>query len=151
MSNSSAEPVKAGISSSDLREIDSWESAINLATNAFGGIVNAADVLGDGFQNVDKERLIDREFVILSYTFTKDKTSDAPFVVVRVVLRDGRKLFFTDGSTGVMSQCRDLESAGLTGGIYVARGLRVSRYTVTDDKGKDKEAATYYFDTSNAS
>lgn len=140
------------LSAEALREINSFDDAIRLLDETVG-MVNIADVLGDGFTKIEKERLIDKEFVLLGYTFAKDTTGNnadndesKTFVICRVVLRDGRKLFFTDGSTGVMAQCRALADANIVGGIYVARGLRVSEYEIVVD-GKSQPASTFYFDT----
>lgn len=134
--------------SADLQNIASFDDALAFATDTFGAIVDSADVLGDGFSRVDKAQLIHKTFIVLGWTFAKDKATEQDFVVVRIVTRGNKKLFFTDGSTGIFAQLTQLSNErGIYGGLLVSDGLRVSEYTVTDDKGKESAASTYYLST----
>jgi hypothetical protein len=62
-------------------------------------------------------------------------------------LKDGKKVVFNDGGTGIPPQLRTFieENGGRDTGIFCEKGLRVSRYKYVDEKdGKEKDAATFY-------
>lgn len=140
----------------ELRAIASFEDALALASDAFhGNAVAISDVLSDGFGALkEKDRLLGVKFLIVSYTLSRSKEhfdengEGQVFATARIVTERNEKLFITDGSAGICKQLSQLAAQGLYGNILVPRGLRVSEYEYTDDKGKRSTARTFYLDTS---
>lgn len=117
-----------------------WPAVTNLndALALFGNVVQATDVFGDGVEFIkDKSVLIGRPFLILQWHWNEEQK----FVTVHVMGENGSQARFNDGGTGVYKSLRDAEERGLTGGIMVPYGLRVSRYTHPEFG----ESETYYF------
>lgn len=111
----------------------------------------AHEVLGDGFDPIDdKRKLVGVDMVLLQWTFSSSDKYNGEFVTVRAMTADNRKIRFTDGSTGIAAQLRDLttarEKAGhpYPNGGLICPGLRVSDYTYTNEKGQKSAASTYY-------
>lgn len=151
-----------------LREINSLDEAL-AAINAAGiTVVDATEVMGDGFELLDekeKSQLVGVHFVIMS-------AAEAPgdygksFVSLRVVTKDGRKLIINDGSTGIRDQIVDYTTHhGSPVGLHFPNGLRASTYSFCEEckhiVGKSgveqcpecshspmSPASTYYLDTS---
>lgn len=98
---------------------------------------------------VQKESLIAVPFLAVNWRFNDNETGT--FVSVEFMSQAGERGVFNDGGTGVMAQLAAItaerESAGHKfprSGRLVRRGLRVSRYTFTNEKGKEQQAETYY-------
>ena len=111
----------------------------------------AADVLGDGFESVDKkETLVGERMALLSWTFSESKEYGGEFVTVRAITLNNRRIRFTDGSTGIKDQLKRLTEARteaghkMPNGALLCGGLRVSEYDYQDDKGKVTRAKTFY-------
>lgn len=142
------------VSDDALAEIQSFDDALALINETFGGAVVEADkTLGTGFAVLDdKNKLIDVPFVAVKIDeHTSEISAEGKFVSLHVVTQDGRKLIVNDGSTGIYAQVQALwerkpELRGLP--LMVRHGLRRSDYTYTDTDGKQKPATTYYLDTS---
>lgn len=145
------------ISTDDYRNITSFDDAMRLVEDKFGGEIYSADMLGDGFTlvegNDDKVQFIGSPMLILSATLHDSKTmknddgSPKQFAVLRIVTKDGRKAIVTDGSTGIMEQVKAMRvhvPASEGKPIYVPKGFRVSEY-VHPQHGAAK---TFYLDTS---
>ena len=131
------------ISVEQRRDIQTFADAKALATEVFGTVTLAADVLGDGFVLLkDKNKLVNVPFVILSFSFHTDEKTEQEYVVVRLVTINDQKIIITDGGTGIYAQLSDLRGRGIEGGIGV-NGLRVSEYEVFVD-GKTSMAASHY-------
>jgi hypothetical protein len=139
-----------GFTHEELESITSWEQAIREAANLFtGGIINAQE-----YEAVDKEDLIDKPFLILSWEKgVKSDYRDGEFVIVKAITPDNKKILFTDGSTGIRDYLfRVTARTGRTGGVNAVKGLRVSKYGLTaDDMPCDMDSpdrvgigATYY-------
>lgn len=145
--------VTPQFSNDDLREIDSFESALNLlgATLGAESIDDASEELGNGFELIeDKKQLVGTTMVLLSWRFPEsDKGAEGYFAAVQAVTKDGRKVIFNDGSsTGIYRQLRDYSArTGKYAGLVVRRGLRESTYPYTDSNGRTSQATTYYLDT----
>lgn len=135
----------------DLANITSAKD-ISAAFEAAGMIIGrATDELGDGFQEIEKRQLIDQAMILLSWTFAESKEYQGnEYVIVRAMLPDDRKVFFTDGGAGIYKQLKSLTAkradqnhpnpnAGL-----ICNGLRLSEYDYTDDKGATSRAKTFY-------
>lgn len=125
------------------RNITSFAEAKALATEVYGAVTLAAEVLGDGFELLkDKDKLVNVPFIILNYSFHKDEKTGQEYAVVRLVTINDQKVIITDGGTGIYAQLRDLSARGINGAIGV-NGLRVSEYEVEVD-GKSSVAKTHY-------
>lgn len=141
----------ATFSDAELRGIGSFEEAMALASDKFGGIVDAASEIGSGFVMLDnKDKLIGEPFIILSMSFPEGDFRDADgvtshFVVARLVTQHNDHFVITDGGHGIYSQLDEFYvRSGKSGGILVKGGLRKSEYEYTDDKGNVSPAVTYY-------
>lgn len=130
--------TSAEVAKKDFTDVVTWDDAFA----AVGVPVYSADIFGDGFPLVDKEKLLGLEFVMLDFSYVKaSEESEKEYVNVRAMRRDGVKFCFNDGGTGVMAQCAEFEAqTGRRGGLVASRGLRVSRYIYNGDK-----ATTFYF------
>lgn len=115
----------------------------DFVTHLQGSVVLARDVVGDGFEIVKKSALLGNEFLITSYKFQEDG-EHGPFVIVRAITRGNRKIAFTDGSTGILRQMRELSAKNILTGIWCQNGLVESSYEYTAEDGKPKSASTYY-------
>lgn len=151
----SADIVQRGprVSTEQYAGIQSFEDALNVVNDVFGGEVVDASDLGDGFALVeDKDALVKVPFVVLAASFSEGdyKREDGTvgtFVSIRLVTEDGRKLVMNDGSTGIHDQIKMLhqqrpETIGKP--ILCRNGLRVSEY----DHPQYGKARTFYLDTS---
>ncbi|UGC97975.1 hypothetical protein [Rhodococcus phage P19] len=132
----------------ELASIQSFEDAAALLATRYETILDSDD-LGDGFDLVkDKSTLLDQTMLLISWRImdADDKMKfGEPWVIVRAVTEDNRKIVFIDGSTGIRDQLVGVTaSSGRTGGVLARDGLRVSVYDYTDDKGVTTEAKTYY-------
>lgn len=133
-----------------LSKINSWEDALALLQSHGVEVTDITDY-GDGFVGVEKDTLVNIPMVVLDYTISyngeyKDDSGNVmPFVVVRAFTSDGRKVRFTDGSTGLCKQVLGFAKRGVKGGIRCPKGLTVSEYDYIDEKGKHTPAKTFYF------
>lgn len=140
------------VGTDNLREIGGWD---DVATLFDGQITAVPDILGDGFTLIDnKKNLIGVEMIVVNHRFVKGDHGDGGYSIVHVVTRDGRKLLFMDGGTGIHAQFTELHTRGMLGNsaLHVPGGLRESNYEtmITDPKtGKAemKQATTYYLST----
>jgi hypothetical protein len=143
----------------DLRAIDSFQTAVQMATETYGELVTADGIIGDGFSIVEDKRVcIGVPMVFLDWRFNHEGDFGS-FVSIRAVAEiDGnlKKWIINDGSTGLFEELMTFTSdTGKTGGLVCKRGLRVSEYD-TDAEGKpttDKalakgRGATFYIDAS---
>lgn len=141
------EANKPVLSDDDLYGITSFTEAMQFADTG-NGVEDYADY-GTGFEVVDKETLLRTPFVILEWRFHDGDIGE--FVSFSAVTEDGRKVVVNDGSTGILQQLRKVSDKRIENGVpdpqtrlLVKKGLRVSRYKFLDDKGKERDAATYY-------
>ena len=148
-------PSSPRLSTEIYAGITSFDDALAIVQDVFGGeVVDSAD-LGDGFtlvQKHEKGMLIGVPFIILAANFTegdylREDGTKGTFVSCRIVTQDGRKLVLNDGSTGIHDQIKMLwsmkpETQGKP--IVCRNGLRVSEY----DHPEHGKASTYYLDTS---
>lgn len=114
----------------ELRGVTSFNDAKSLATEKFGELDNASDVMGSGFtvlNGSEKTRLIGVPFVILSMDFNAG--DQGPFVSFLVVTKDNAKYVVNDGSSGIYAQLDEwFLRTSKAGGILVEGGLRKSDY-----------------------
>jgi hypothetical protein len=128
----------------DFMAMESWESV----AAQFGGEVIVFE--GSQFKVTDKKDLIEVPFMIVDVRAYEGKWGLA--VAVCILLENGEKLVFNDGSTGVKQQVlQTVLSKKRKSGIMCPNGLRKSEYTYQRPKGfddadgfEDIEATTYY-------
>jgi hypothetical protein len=139
----------------DLRSISTMQEA--LAALASAGVpVESIDAYGDGAQMAEKANLIGVPMLLTSWSFAEsDYDKESVFVIVKAITDQDVKVIFVDGSTGIRAQlwniteersANGVEGDAAYSGLICPRGLRVSEYTYTDDKGKSIPASTYYLD-----
>jgi len=140
---------------SEIELPDSFEAAVKALHGMGASVDNAAGVLEDEFPEIDKERLINREILLLTWSVSKPgegEFGDGQYLVVRGITRDGKRFRFADGSTGVMAQLVGLTRKRINekthkvpnAGLLCPTGLTKSEYMYTDEKGKQTPAKTYY-------
>lgn len=154
MTNTVATRQTAMLSTTNLREIDSFETALAAAKENYGDLQIASQELGDGFTLLgkqDKGQLCGVQLLFLQWQFAesdyinKETGEKGQFVVARVVTKQGGKFVLIDGGFGICQQLRDYTDSheGRTGGLVVERGLR--KY---DGENEEFGAFTrYYIDT----
>lgn len=154
-----------------LRGITSFEDAARMLYLNDIEIVEAGQVIGDGFALLKKDRkniLVGVPLLLLEWNFYPGDYGDT-FCAIRLVSRnpDGSagKYIINDGSTGIADALKDYtERTGKVTGLMVRNGLRASDYTFCEacdralkpgeadekhrDDGKHSKATTYYLDTS---
>jgi hypothetical protein len=142
-------------STDELKGLQSFEDVEKLFAQREMHVDSASEELGDGFAYIEnKSPLENRPVMLVSWSFN-DGDFEKEFVAVRAMCRMDNgtigKFVFIDGGEGIRSQLRQYTDAhkGQQGGLFVAKGLRVSRYDYTDEKtGKTSPAETWYVDTS---
>ena len=112
----------------------------------------------DGLDLIDKAELVGRVFRVTGFYFTSNDR-DISYAYVDGEDTDGNTFSFNDSSTGVRAQLVEyLKAKGndaaidtgeyVKASIVIPKGLRVSEFTVKDERGRDKNARTYYLTTS---
>lgn len=161
---------KSRYADADLRNIESFDDAMALATQMYGGVAVAHDEIGDGFRlasSEDKKRFVGVPLMFLEWTFRDGDFGDYVSILSVTQNPNGsiEKWIINDGSTGLRDDLRSFtRETGRTGGLFVRNGLRVSEYFIDPENGTplNKEevkayyavgspvapAATFYIDTS---
>ena len=122
----------------EMDEFVSFEQAIEFLSARGVDLIPANEVLGDGFDGVEKAELLNKVFVIMKVTKTVGKQFNVPMVIIHAITREGRRVRFSDGSTGIRDQLAMFqERYGRNGVGMVVNGLVDSTYTVMqrDDNG----------------
>lgn len=124
-------PVDPVFKVGELDEFANFEDAIAFLQSRNVELTPANEVLGDGFEGVDKEELINTPFVILKVTRSMSKEYNSPMVVIHAMTITNRRVRFTDGSTGILGQLDMFkERYGRDGVGMIVKGLTMSQYTV---------------------
>ena len=151
----------------ELASIKSFEEAQALVAQQLGGqIINADEVIGDGFARLEnKDKLIGVQFLFINWDFNLDGEF-GEFVFARLITKSGEKYRISDGGSGIRQELwKFTEKSGIRGGLMVKNGLRKSEYPIcakcgvpsTDRNGgpcadcgeaKRSTGTTYYLDTS---
>lgn len=147
-----AEPVtenaalipRVKFSEDELRSLSTIDDLGNLFAEHELTLTKITDVLGDGFQLLDKkDSLADTPLAIVTWSLQKGDKGE--FVTLRIMTKDNRKVIINDGGTGIRDQIKRLVAKGVTAPVWVPGGLRVSQYEYTDDKtGEVSRAETWY-------
>lgn len=117
----------------DLRNVQSYDDAMQLAEALNETVISISEELGSGFALLDdKDKLVKTPFVIIQWRFTAGDFGG--FVSAAVVTRGGDKFIINDGSAGIMAQLMELSQRRKRfGGLSVAAGLRKSQYATCPD------------------
>jgi hypothetical protein len=144
--STAVEPID-GLADSALRKIESIADVLRLTQ---GNVPSVGDILGDGFSVLtDKRLLLDKAFVIVRYGQHTSEKNGGTFTTLHVVTDTGEKLIVNDGSTGIHAQCQEIRNAmGRVAPLHVPRGLRMSEYDYTNEKGEVSRATTFYLNQS---
>lgn len=142
-------------STEELKSLQSFEDVEALFASREQEIVSASEELGDGFALIDNKSILEkRPVMFVSWSFSDGDFAEE-FVSARVMCRldNGTvgKFVINDGGSGIRKQLREYSDShkGDQGGLFAAKGLRVSEYDYTDpDTGKVSKAETWYIDTS---
>lgn len=110
------------------------------------------DDVADGVESlrlVSKDSLLGVPFLAVQWRF--NESENGSFASVEFMTNDGTRGVFNDGGSGIARQLETLTAERTaTGhkfpqaGRLIRGGLRVSRYTFKNEKGKDQQAETYY-------
>lgn len=121
-----------------LREAQSFADFAALAAEAHGGLVDAGEVLGDGFTVLeDKSLLEDKQMLVMGWVF-RDGDFSSKYVSMRVVAAmpggGTLKCIVNDGGAGIPNELAAFQlKSGKTGGLLVKGGLRKSEYPTHQD------------------
>lgn len=136
--------TKRTFSDDQLRSIQSFEDAMRLAADTYGGVTTAEELeLGNGFKLLgdNKDRLVGMPFVVLAFNFNEGDFGE--FASALLVTDRGDRIIMNDGSTGVYEQLLDImKTTDKTGGIFFPRGLRKSTYDTCVSCGKPRKPST---------
>ena len=136
------------LSDAQRADIKSFDDALAMFAQAGMQVTSITDY-GDGFEaGADKANFVNVKFLIVDMKMVLAEKSDygSDFAVIWVVTVDGRKAILTDGGTGVCRQVETLIARKAALPIMCEKGLTVSEYSYTDEKGKQTPAKTYYLD-----
>lgn len=137
-----------------LSAVKSFDDVRSLFDAAGVGVESMEDY-GTGFKVTDKSKLVNVSLMILEWRFNDGDFGDSGFVSVAAVTRNGDKVIFNDGSTGIYRQLRRVTDQRQArnhptpqAGLLVEGGLTRSDYE-TEVPGKDGKpvrtpATTFY-------
>ena len=140
-------PVATIVNDDMLNQVDDFNSAMNLVAAYSLTAINVNDTIANHFPVIDKEELLNRPFMVLRAREVKNSEQGTRYWTLWVITKDNERGMFSDGSTGIARQLDAVaaENYGtLEGKPFMTGGLRVSRYTYTDDSGKKSDAKTFY-------
>lgn len=140
-----------------LSRMSSFEDAIAAFKDA-GIAPESVSDYGTGFSILEnKAALLGVPFVILDWRFnvsekfTDENGEPLHFVSAEVFTKHNEKWILNDGSTGIAKQLRAVTDARIERkhpapqtGLLCEKGLTVSEYDYTDEKGRKSQASTYY-------
>jgi hypothetical protein len=123
-----------------LSAIDSWDKAAAMAQAAYGKISAIEDVLGNGFMVIrsdeTKKTLVGAPLLLLEWQYNNGDFNE--FVSVYAIRKkDSGAIdkYVLNGGEAIANQLRQVEEeTGINGGLYVAKGLRVSEFNFCDTK-----------------
>lgn len=133
----------------DLRQMtfqDILESFGGSAAQA--SAVIESDQFGAVMTKEQKASLVGQPLMIVKWSFHPGDFGE--FVSCWIVTRNDQKFILNDGSTGIYAQLKGVtENTGRDAMLACPKGLRVSKYTYTDQRtGEERPAETYYVDVS---
>lgn len=136
--NAEVATVPARVDEDALRQVESFDQAFALAADVWGGVVDASELLGTGFDvlnSEEKTQLLNVPFVILDTAVHDGEQGE--FCSIVAVTEKGARYIINDGSTGIYQQILKLrEKTEKNGGWLVRHGLRKSEYATCKECGK---------------
>lgn len=136
--SSAVEPAMPRMDEDQLRAVESFDQAFALAADVWGGVVDAGELLGTGFDilnSEEKSQLLNVPFVVLDSAVHDGEQGE--FCSVVVVTEKGARFILNDGSTGIHAQVLKLrEKTAKNGGWLIRNGLRKSEYPTCKNCGK---------------
>lgn len=132
--------------SSELRELPDYETAMRAAIETYGEVSDATRELGNGFALLtkgDKAKLVGKPFLALFWTFHASEEYGGFFSSMSCVTNDSRKFIVNDGGSGIYEDLLSFtqEHQGRQGGLLCPGGLRESSYPTCPDCGKPRPRA----------
>ena len=131
-----------------LGQITSIDQALTALADK-GLSVSGIEEFGSGFVLTEKDQLKGAEMLLLQWRFSDGDFG--PFVSVAALTRDGRRVIFNDGSSGIYKQLRTVTltrlkngETNMQAGLTATHGLKESTYTYEDEQGVKRPASTYY-------
>ena len=143
---------RATFSDLDLASIKSFDDAMRLMSDR-GITPESITDYGTGFQILkEKDSLINVPFLIMDWRVNESADFEgSTFVSMAVVTKHGEKFIVNDGSTGIAAQLALVSQTRSESGhptpyssLMCPKGLTRSDYKITDEKGKQSSASTYY-------
>lgn len=114
----------------------------------------------EGADLTEKAELVGKPFLISGVWFRTNKETGVEYVTMEAEFENGETFEFQDasGRSGIKQQITEyLTKVGkfpksdgeiVDIRLVIPRGLRKSTYTVKDERGRDREATTFYLTTS---
>jgi hypothetical protein len=127
-------------SDDQLREVGSFQDAIDLAAEQYGVVQDFAEEYGTGFDLLDdKSQLVGKELLLMQWRINDGDYGG--FASVVGVTKDGLKFIINDGSTGIFKQLYEISATSdRNGGLRVRKGLRRSEYPTCGQCDKPRSA-----------
>lgn len=139
--------VAQGFSHEELAGMESFDQVMALIKARDMTLVTEVPDIGDGFKEIDKAELVGVTCVLIHWEFrlgdvVNDDGEKTEYAGVRGMTTDGRKFYFSDGSTlGVAKQLRDITTQfGEAVTVALPRGLATFQT-------KKSTKPTYYIPT----
>lgn len=136
---------------------DSWESAFAALASIGAEVDEIDDVLVDEWPEIDKDHLINREILLMTWSMARpeNSVSGRPYLVIRGITTSGTRFRFSDGGTGICKQLCSITDNRVANnhrtpnaGLHLPNGLTVSKDYVTDhvdpNTGEPIKGTTYY-------
>jgi len=158
-----AEPTTAvavrQFSNEDLLNISSFEDAIALVNEAYGDVLTADEVIGNGFRMLgDKHKLVGVPFVAVQWKFF-DGDYGTSYTNMMVVTDRGDRYLVNDGGAGITKELMEFSArSDRMGGVVFRNGLAASTYDFCSDcrstscevpeEHRMTPATTFYLDLS---
>lgn len=133
------------------QSVTNWGTYLEQAQLTQSDILQAAEVLGDGFtvySGPDRERLVNVPMLIVDWNFFDSDYGDGgQAVYVRAITRDGKKVAFTDGSKGVCAKLAQFtQTSGKNVGPIICNGLTKREFDVDTPDGKTVHVVLFDID-----
>ena len=150
--DSSTVAIPSRYSDDELTNITSIAD-VNVLFSKYNVSADTIANYGTGFTVVKKESLINKQFVILEWHFYPSDKGPGDMVTVHAFTKEGDKVIFNDGSSGIREQLRRVMNTRIKAGadevsacraLLVNGGLKSRTYDYTNpDTGEVSKATTF--------
>jgi len=141
------------VSWDDIAVPETFDEAVALL-NAQGVLIETAEQVNpDAFPEVAKEKLVNVPIMLLTWNISDpDRLEfENQYIVVRGITKAGKRFRFSDGSTGIFKQLKQITQKRIAqgnptpnAGLVIENGLVKSDYTFMGENGKPQAATTFY-------